>query len=123
MPQNSCPQSSSLGELQPAATSQPAGFWACNVVDPCDFDYASLAAAIGRRLHWKWEPEIVPFETTDHPWQVHHPVLCSDHRLRNVLNVSEPETSRSPSASTGSGSTTPPPDLTTTAPSRLPILM
>lgn len=74
-----------------ACSQRPSGFWACNVVDPFDFDYAGLAAAVGRRLGWAWEPETVPFTTTDHPWQVHHPVLCSDRRLRDVLQVHEPD--------------------------------
>lgn len=67
------------------------GFWACNVVDPVDFDYAGLAAAVGRLLGWVWEPVEVPFAATDHPWQVRHPVLCSDRRLREVLGVEGPD--------------------------------
>lgn len=73
-----------------ACEHAPDGFWACNVGDPADFDFAGLAAAIGRLLDWIWEPEEVPFQATDHPWQVRHPVLCSDRRLRDVLGVHDP---------------------------------
>lgn len=73
-----------------ACEHEPNGFWPCNVVDPTDLDFAGLAAAVGRLLDWTWEPEEVPFTTTDHPWQVRHPVLCSDQRLRDVLGVHDP---------------------------------
>ncbi len=69
----------------------PDGFWACNVVDPYDWSYAGLAAEVGALLDWEWEPVRVPFDQTDHPWQTAHPVLCSDHRLREVLKVTEPD--------------------------------
>jgi nucleoside-diphosphate-sugar epimerase len=69
----------------------PAGFWACNVVDPSDRDYASLAGAIGRLLGWEWAPVTVPFSQADHPWQVRHAVIGSDERLRHVLGVNEPD--------------------------------
>lgn len=69
----------------------PSGFWACNVVDPSDRDYASLAGAIGRLLDWEWEPADVPFSEADHPWQVRHAVIGSDERLRSVLAVTEPD--------------------------------
>lgn len=68
----------------------PDGFWACNVVDPTDWEYAGLAGAIGRLLGWEWEPVRVPREGSDHPWHTAHPVLASDERLRNVLKVTEP---------------------------------
>ncbi|HEV7845248.1 MAG TPA: hypothetical protein VGO83_03260 [Thermoleophilaceae bacterium] len=68
----------------------PDGFWACNVVDPVDWEYAGLAGSIGRLLSWEWEPVRVPFEESDHPWQTRHPVLASDERLRHVLGVMEP---------------------------------
>lgn len=69
----------------------PAGTWAVNVVDPGDWTYAGLAAEIGRLLDWEWEPARVAFADTDHPWQVHHPVLASDRRLVDVLEVTEPD--------------------------------
>ncbi len=69
----------------------PDGFWACNVVDPYDWDYSGLANEVGRLLGWEWRPTRVPFADTDHPWQVTHPFLCSDRRLRDVLNVQEPD--------------------------------
>jgi nucleoside-diphosphate-sugar epimerase len=69
----------------------PGGFWACNVVDPYDRDYASLAGAIGRLLGWEWEPVRVPYADSEHPWHVSHPVIASDERLRHVLGVNEPD--------------------------------
>jgi nucleoside-diphosphate-sugar epimerase len=69
----------------------PGGFWACNVVDPRDHSYASLAAAVGALLDWEWEPVRVPFDDEEHPWRTAHPVLCSDRRLRCVLGVTEPD--------------------------------
>jgi nucleoside-diphosphate-sugar epimerase len=74
-----------------ALASAPDGFWACNVVDPVDREYASLAGAIGRLLDWEWEPVSVPFESSEHPWHVSHAVLASDERLRRVLGVTEPD--------------------------------
>ncbi|MEA2467848.1 MAG: hypothetical protein QOJ57_1974 [Thermoleophilaceae bacterium] len=69
----------------------PDGFWACNVVDPVDREYASLAGAIGRLLEWEWEPVRVAYEDSEHPWHVSHPVIASDERLRRVLGVTEPD--------------------------------
>jgi nucleoside-diphosphate-sugar epimerase len=74
-----------------ALNHDPDGFWACNVVDPYDWDYAGLAAQVAGILDWKWTPVDVAFHETDHPWQVGHPVLCSEERLRHVLGVTEPE--------------------------------
>jgi nucleoside-diphosphate-sugar epimerase len=74
-----------------ALNRAPNEFWACNVVDPYDWDYAGLAGEIGRLLDWCWEPVRAAFSDTDHPWQVTHPVLCSDERLRRVLGVTEPD--------------------------------
>lgn len=71
-----------------AAVERPAGeLWACNVVDPVDWDYSGLARRIGEILGWDWEPEKVPFDGADHPWQTGHAVLASDRRLREVLGV------------------------------------
>ena len=61
--------------------------WACNVVDPYDWTYAGLAAEIGRLLDWDWEPKVVSFGDSAHPWQVASPLLVSDVRLREVLGV------------------------------------
>jgi nucleoside-diphosphate-sugar epimerase len=70
----------------------PDGFWACNVVDPVDREYASLAGEIGRLLDWEWEPVNVPYaEADDHPWNVSHAVIASDERLRHTLGVMEPD--------------------------------
>jgi nucleoside-diphosphate-sugar epimerase len=67
------------------------GFWACNVVDPYDWDYAALAGRIAELLDWQWEPVTAPFTEVEHPWQTSHPVLCSDERLRHVLGVGSDE--------------------------------
>ena len=69
----------------------PDGFWACNVVDPCDWSYTGLAGQVAEILDWAWEPATVPFAAVDHPWQTRHPVLCSDERLRTVLGVHAPD--------------------------------
>jgi nucleoside-diphosphate-sugar epimerase len=69
----------------------PAGFWACNVVDPHDWTFAGLARLVGARLDWTWAPEHVPWAEGDHPWNVRHPVLCDDTRLREVLAVHAPD--------------------------------
>jgi nucleoside-diphosphate-sugar epimerase len=69
----------------------PDGFWACNVVDPVDWEYAGLAGAIARQLGWEWEPVRVPYEDSVHPWHTSHPVVASDERLRRVLGVVEPD--------------------------------
>jgi nucleoside-diphosphate-sugar epimerase len=61
--------------------------WACNVVDPYDRDYSGLARRIGEILDWEWEPRRVPFSEDVHPWQVSHPMLASDRRLRDDLGV------------------------------------
>ena len=79
------------GAVAAAVARAPAGFWACNVVDPTDHSYASLAAAVGALLDWEWEPERVPFDDEEHPWRTAHPVLCSDRRLVEVLGVVEPD--------------------------------
>jgi nucleoside-diphosphate-sugar epimerase len=69
----------------------PDGFWACNVADPVDWEYAGLAGAIGRQLGWEWEPVRLRYEESEHPWHTSHPVLASDERLRLVLGVTEPD--------------------------------
>jgi hypothetical protein len=50
-----------------------------------------LAGEIAALLDWEWQPVRVPFAETDHPWQTAQPVLCSDHRLREVLKVTDPD--------------------------------
>jgi 2'-hydroxyisoflavone reductase len=70
-----------------AAERRADGLWACNVVDPVDWDYSGLARRIGEILDWEWEPRKVPFDEADHPWQTGHPVLGSDRRLRYALGV------------------------------------
>lgn len=40
----------------------PDGPWACNVVDPTDWDYSGLARLIGEILAWEWEPRRVAFD-------------------------------------------------------------
>jgi nucleoside-diphosphate-sugar epimerase len=69
----------------------PDGFWACNVVDPVDREYAGLVGRIGQLLGWEWEPVNAPYEQFEHPWHTSHPVLASDERLRQVLGVTEPD--------------------------------
>ena len=77
-----------VGRAVAAAVEQePEGLWACNVVDPVDWDYSGLARRVGDILEWAWDPERVEFSATDHPWQVGHPVLASDRRLRDILGV------------------------------------
>jgi nucleoside-diphosphate-sugar epimerase len=71
-----------------AAAEHPTDkLWACNVVDPYDRDYSGLARRIGEILDWEWEPRRVPFSEDVHPWQVSHPMLASDRRLRDDLGV------------------------------------
>jgi nucleoside-diphosphate-sugar epimerase len=75
-----------------AAVERPQeGLWACNVVDPWDRDYSGLARRVGEILDWEWEPRKVAFDEADHPWQTNHPMLASDHRLRDVLGVGPDE--------------------------------
>jgi nucleoside-diphosphate-sugar epimerase len=69
----------------------PDGSWACNVVDPYDWDFSGLAARVAELLGWRWEPQRVNFADEDHPWQTSHPVLVCDQRLREVLGVTEPD--------------------------------
>jgi nucleoside-diphosphate-sugar epimerase len=69
----------------------PDGFWACNVVDPYDWTFAGLAGEIARLLDWEWQPVDVAFEDADHPWAAAHPVFASDVRLREILEVKEPD--------------------------------
>ncbi len=81
-----------VGRAVAAAVDRaPDGFWACNVVDPYDWDYSGLAGEVARLLHWSWEPVRVPFAAADHPWQVTHPFFCSDRRLREALRVERPD--------------------------------
>jgi len=74
-----------------AAERAPAGVWHCNVVDPYDWTYAGLAAEIGRLLDHEWEPEAVGFDDAGHPYRLSTPILMSDRRLRDVLEVVEPD--------------------------------
>jgi nucleoside-diphosphate-sugar epimerase len=70
-----------------AAERPPADLWACNVVDPVDWDHSGLAGRIGELLDWEWEPRRVPFSEDIHPWQTGHAVLASDRRLREDLGI------------------------------------
>lgn len=69
----------------------PDGFWTCNVVDPYDWTFAGLAGQVGRLLDWEWAPVEVPFKDKDHPWAAAHPIFGSDLRLREILEVREPD--------------------------------
>ncbi len=69
----------------------PEGRWACNVVDPFDWNFAGLAGEVGRLLNWGWEPIETDFPDAEHPWATAHPILGSDERLREVLDVHEPD--------------------------------
>jgi nucleoside-diphosphate-sugar epimerase len=75
------------GAILAAAERAPDGLWACNVVDPVDWDYSGLARRIGEILGAEWEPQKIPFDAADHPWQTGHPMLASDRRLRDTLGV------------------------------------
>ena len=75
------------GAILAAVERTPGDRWACNVVDPVDWDYSGLARRIGEILDWEWQPQRVTFEAADHPWQTGHPVLGSDRRLRDTLGV------------------------------------
>jgi nucleoside-diphosphate-sugar epimerase len=74
-----------------ALVRAPEGIWACNVVDPYDWDFSGLAARVAELLDWRWDPQRVSFSDEDHPWQTSHPVLASDRRLREILGVTEPD--------------------------------
>jgi nucleoside-diphosphate-sugar epimerase len=69
----------------------PRGRWECNVGDPRDFTFGALAALVAERLDWSWEPVLVPWDEGDHPWNVRHPVIADTRRLREVLDVTEPD--------------------------------
>jgi nucleoside-diphosphate-sugar epimerase len=69
----------------------PDGWWTCNVADPADFTFGGLAHLVADRLGWEWEPEPVPWEDSDHPWNVRHPVIAETTRLREELGVTEPD--------------------------------
>ena len=76
------------------ATREPSGYYACNVVDPYGWTFASLAAEIGRILDFEWEPVVTervnPFSydpARHHPFNVPSPCLFSDERLRRELGV------------------------------------
>jgi nucleoside-diphosphate-sugar epimerase len=75
------------GAILAAVGRPPDTLWACNVVDPIDWDYSGLARRIGEILDWRWEPRKVAFDGADHPWQTGHPVLGADRRLRDTLGV------------------------------------
>jgi nucleoside-diphosphate-sugar epimerase len=71
-----------------AAVQRPTtDLWPCNVVDPTDRDHSGLARRIGEILDWEWQPRRVPFAEDVHPWQVGHPMLADDRRLRDDLGV------------------------------------
>lgn len=74
-----------------AVERAPSGLWPVNVVDPYGWTYAGLVGEIGRLLDWEWERVVVPWEAAGHPFKMQSPFLCSDARLREVLNVVEPD--------------------------------
>lgn len=74
-----------------AAERAPNDFWPVNVVDPYGWTYAGLVGEIGRLLNWTWEPVLVGWSGADHPYKIHSPYFCSDARLRDVLDVTEPD--------------------------------
>ena len=74
-----------------ALVRAPRGFWACNVGDPSDLTFGGLARLVAERLDWSWDAREVPWEQSDHPWNVRHPVIADTSRLRNVLGVAEPD--------------------------------
>jgi len=64
---------------------------AVNVVDPADLTFGGLAALVAERLGWAWELVPVAWPDGDHPWNVRHPVLAADERLRRDLAVVAPD--------------------------------
>jgi nucleoside-diphosphate-sugar epimerase len=81
-----------VGRAVAAAVDRaPSGRWECNVGDPRDFTFGALAALVAERLGWSWDPVEVPWDASDHPWNVRHPVITDTARLREVLGVSEPD--------------------------------
>jgi hypothetical protein len=81
------------GAVVAALDRAPNGFWPCNVV-PYDWSFAGLAFQVAELLNWEWEPVRVEFTDSHHPWQTDHPVLRSEHRLRNGLGVTDPDPRR-----------------------------
>jgi nucleoside-diphosphate-sugar epimerase len=69
----------------------PRGAWACNVADPVDFTYGGLARLVANRFGWEWDCEPVPWEQSDHPWNVRQPVFSDTTRLRETLSVTGPD--------------------------------
>jgi hypothetical protein len=55
------------------------------------FAWSPLMALAMSAARIPWELVRVPFAKTDHPWQMAHPVLCSDRRLREILKVTAPD--------------------------------
>jgi nucleoside-diphosphate-sugar epimerase len=74
-----------------AAEKASDGVWPVNVVDPYGWTYAGLVNAIGEILNWTWEPVFVRWEEVDHPYKGNSPYFFSDARLREVLEVLEPD--------------------------------
>ena len=74
-----------------AIARAPEGRFACNVGDPQDLTFGGLARLVEELLGWEWEPEHVPWEEGDHPWNVRHPVIADATRLRTELGVTGPE--------------------------------
>ena len=70
------------------------GIFTCNVVDPYGWTYAGLAAQIGRILNWTWDPIDVHFDLSTgaaHPFALASPCIFDDRRLRDDLQVNEPD--------------------------------
>ena len=81
-----------VGRAVAAAVERaPGGRWECNVGDPRDFTFGGLAALVGERLGWEWEPVRTTWDEGDHPWNVRHPIVTDTTRLRETLGVSEPD--------------------------------
>jgi hypothetical protein len=64
---------------------------AVNVGDPRHLTFGGLAALVGERLGWTWEPELVGGDRAEHPWAVRHPVMADTTRLETELGVDAPE--------------------------------
>jgi nucleoside-diphosphate-sugar epimerase len=74
-----------------AVERAPEGFWPVNAADPYGWTYAGLVGEIGRLLNWEWEPVLVPWGAAWHPFQSLSPYVVSDRRLREVLQVNDPD--------------------------------
>jgi nucleoside-diphosphate-sugar epimerase len=74
-----------------AIRAAPEGRFECNVADPRDFTYGTLARMVAAQLGWEWETRTVGWEEGDHPWNVRHPIIADTTRLQHLLGVVDPD--------------------------------